>query len=74
MFSLSHSATNKEQVGEAYLQSIQSPQKIWTIHVPQLSITDWKVKVAIALRFQHVHVEFDPQKHLITHGCNYTRS
>ena len=21
---------------------------------------------------QYVHVELNPQKHLITHGCNYT--
>ena len=32
-FSLSNSATNEEQVGEVPLQSIQSPQKIWTIPV-----------------------------------------
>ena len=52
MFTPLHSATNEEQVGEAPLQSIQSPRKVRMIRTPQLSITYSKVKVAIMLHFQ----------------------
>ena len=38
-----------QTVGEVPLQSIQSLRKIWTICVPQLSITDLKVKCHYAL-------------------------
>ena len=27
----------------------------------------------LGLSLKYVHIELDPQKHLITHGCNYTQ-